>query len=74
MILTEKILNSGMSRNGSWNKKQLTLFGLVYNSHNTPEMGWKQEIIGHNFDDTIIQRFLALKDNHLKSDNQLNFF
>ncbi len=67
MILTQDILEQGISRNGGWNNKQIRLFGIS-RENNT---GWKLKILGLDFPKSIIDRFLALKDRHLSPEELL---
>ena len=61
MRLTEEILESGISRNGSWSNKQLKLFGVKVPLRS----GWKDRIVGRFFPESTINKFLELKDAHL---------
>ena len=62
MILTNEIFEKGTSRNGAWSGKQLALFGIII----TNNKGWKKTIIGHDWPKETINRFISLKDKHLK--------
>lgn len=64
MKLTEEIFNQGKSSNGSWNLKQLQIFGEA--PGNQLKFGWKKRIIGKDFPESFIKEFLLLKDKHLK--------
>lgn len=68
MLLTETLLNEGKSDNGAWSKAQLECLGLSY----PLVSGWKDRIIGSEFDEEKIGEFLSLKNAHLKvlSDKQ----
>lgn len=68
MLLTETLLNEGKSDNGAWSKAQLECLGLSY----PLVSGWKERIIGSEFDEEKIGEFLSLKNAHLKvlSDKQ----
>lgn len=62
MILTKEILEQGKSSRGSWNGKQLAIFGLSYNKL---QKGWKKRIIGRDYSEDKIKRFLELRNTHL---------
>lgn len=66
MIVTDEILESGKSKNGGWNKKQLLIFGIqsFYSR-------WKKDLIGKEVADEKIALFLKLKDSHLPKDISL---
>ena len=59
-ILSEEILERGLSRNGGYSLEQLKLLG-IYEFHK----GWKKSIIGKPFKLEILNNFIALKDCHL---------
>ncbi len=61
VAITQKVLDAGRSRNGSWSAAQLRWFGLYY-----PLIrGWQQRLIGQRFSQEIVDGFLRLKDAHL---------
>lgn len=61
MILTDEILNKGKSSNNGWNLLQLECFGCV-----PLRKGWRERIIGKDFPESKINKFLELKDVHFK--------
>lgn len=61
MILTFDILEQGKSSNGGWSAAQLRLFGLKY----PLKHGWKRQIVGKDFPDANIEKFLDLRDQHI---------
>lgn len=61
MILTEAILNKGKSSNNGWNLQQLECFGCV-----PLRTGWRRRIIGQDFPEETINKFLQLRNVHLK--------
>jgi hypothetical protein len=63
MILTKKILNKGRSSKGGFSKKQVELLGLDFNDL---WKGWQAQIIGENYHEATIKKFIALKDSHVK--------
>jgi len=62
MIITQQILNNGLSDNGAFNGAQLRELGID-TRYNT---GWKKSLLGREYPDYVIERFLALKNVHLK--------
>lgn len=60
MILTNEILKQGKSDNGGWSLNQLRCFGI-----SKFQKGWQRKVIGRNFSNKTITRFLALKNVHL---------
>ncbi|KKN73452.1 hypothetical protein LCGC14_0400270 [marine sediment metagenome] len=65
MIVTESILEQGLSENGAWNKKQLLALGVKTEKKFKLEKGWKRELIGSEVTEQQVQRFLRLKNVHL---------
>lgn len=61
--MTKEIFERALSSRGSLSSKQLRLIGLKFK--NLPA-GWKDSVIGKEFDDDVIKEFLELKDAHLK--------
>lgn len=62
MIVTEEILESGKSINGSWGKAQLKCFGF-----DGLQKGWKDLIIGKEIPDENVEQFIKLKNAHVSS-------
>lgn len=63
MRLTEEIIEAGKSWRGGWSKRQLRLFGI----NKFPLVsGWKKMIVGMEVDKKKIDKFLYLKDKHLR--------
>lgn len=60
MLITNDIINAGMSRNGGWSLKQIQTLGA-----RRFHIGWKYDLIGKDVEKEKIDRFLALKDIHL---------
>ena len=60
MIITDTIINRGMSRRGGWSMKQVKLLGVTQF-----KKGWKHQILGLDVPNNIIEEFLFLKDGHL---------
>lgn len=68
MIVTESILLRGMSVNGSWSLAQLAALGV----NTKRNKGWKQRLIGTDVPEADVERFLSLRDNHLKRRTKYN--
>ena len=63
MILTNEILEQGKSINGGWSGKQWRLLGIT---NHYKIKGWKNRIIGKHFSEETINKFIDLKDKHIK--------
>ncbi len=61
MLITDKIIDQGMSINGGWNLKQMNALGMKEWVH-----GWRKRVVGLDWPDERIQLFLSLKDAHVK--------
>lgn len=69
-ILTNEIFEQGRSKNGGFSKEQLSLFNVPY----PLVRGWQRRIIGMEFTDYSIKRFIELKDSHIdKHNNNMPF-
>ena len=62
--LTAELLLKGSSRNGGWSREQLEILGV----HWPLKKGWKDRIVGDDYAQEVIDRFLAMKDRHLKQE------
>ncbi len=62
VVITKEILDKGCSVNGGYSRKQLELFGI----QGFPP-GWKKTLIGKVVSVEVVNQFIALKDQHLKS-------
>jgi len=71
MILTNSILNQGKSKNGAWNKKQLLLLRVEIDESFNLRKGWKARILGNNYPESTIKRFIELKNTHLEETGEL---
>lgn len=60
IVLTNKLIEAGCSRNGGWSSRQLALFGI----DGFPK-GWKRKLVGQRFPSNIVDQFIRLKDKHL---------
>jgi 5-methylcytosine-specific restriction protein A len=65
MIITKEIMQAGKSSNNGWNLKQLAALGEPNQSG-----GWYRRLIGKEVSQEQIDRFLELKDYHLR--NRMN--
>lgn len=63
MKMTYEILEKGKSKYGAWSGAQLSLFGLKVSK--LPK-GWQRRLVGNEYPDHIIERFLELKNAHLE--------
>jgi len=66
MELTMEILNKGRSDNGSWSWPQLKCFGLYMNDN----PGWLERGLGTEITQEQVDKFMKLKNKHLKKNNQ----
>jgi len=78
MRVTQDILEAGISKNGAWNRDQLEAI-LPANEFTGPgtwsiRKGWKQRLIGSEVPKYKIDKFLELKDKHLKLDKTGSLF
>lgn len=69
IIMTKELFEAGMSRRGGYNAKQLKCLGVKTIRFNK---GWKRSLIGKRFPAEVVDRFLKLKDAHLKPDPLLD--
>lgn len=63
--LSKELLMKGRSVNGGWSKAQTDLLGVEW----PLPLGWQSDVIGRKYDLADLEKFLALKDAHLKSPN-----
>jgi hypothetical protein len=66
MIMTDKLLLDGMSSNGGWSDKQITLLGVWKTK------GWRSRLLGSEVSEDRYQKFLNLKSEHLKNKKSYN--
>jgi hypothetical protein len=62
MILTREILDLGKSDRGGWSSKQMV---ALDNANYKQNKGWKNQIVGKDYDPAAIELFLSLKNHHL---------
>lgn len=63
IVVTEQLMNRGMSRNGGWSAKQLITLGV---KDYLKEPGWRKRLIGTLITEQQKNEFLNLKDKHLQ--------
>jgi len=66
MIITDQMIEEGMSDNGSWSFKQIMLLG--FGRHK----GWRRRAIGKEILTERYTEFLVLKNAHLKNKKKYN--
>lgn len=57
MVMTDEMLNQGMSENGGWNLDQLFALGLGWR----PQKGWRKRLIGTEIPEDKFALFLSLR-------------
>lgn len=72
MILTEKIFELGKSDRGGFNSAQMLVFGLA--KEELKVKGWKRKIIGKDFPKETIDKFIKLRNVHIKNRLQEKMF
>ena len=76
VIVTNSLLEQGISCNGSWSRKQLEALGVPIGRGFKLWKGWKDRLIGSKITEQQKNDFLALKNKHIKhinDDPQLDF-
>ncbi len=66
VTVTNSLLEQGISVNGSWSKKQLLALGVPIRRGFKLVKGWKDRLIGSEITEQQKNKFLDLKDKHLK--------
>ena len=61
IILTKALIDEGISYNGGFNYEQIHLLGA-----NQKQKGWKRKLVGRSVSVEIYEKFLSLKNSHLK--------
>ena len=64
MVITKELLDKGKSSRGAWSNKQVKLLGEpngMIDNH-----GWQRRVLGRYISDVDAERFVLLKDAHLK--------
>lgn len=70
MKLTQQILNEGMSNNGGWSNNQWRALGVV--SPHRQSKGWLKDLLGTDISQDKINRFVELRNEHLKKRKKNN--
>ena len=70
MKITNELLLQGMSVNGSWSVGQMAALSIQVKG----KKGWKRDCIGKEISQEQIDRFLSLRDHHLKKKSKLNTY
>jgi hypothetical protein len=65
--LSKSLFDKGKSKNGSWSKAQFEVLGVAY----PLQSGWYDGLIGREYEIDLLERFLALKDKHIKDGSHL---
>lgn len=63
--ITSKLLMLGISCKGGWSMKQLSLLGIT-----KLYKGWKKQLVGTKFPQSVINQFIELKDKHINLDRE----
>ena len=64
-IITNKLIESGKSINGGWSREQLKLLGISW----PPPIGWKESVISKSILKIDADKYISLKDKHIKKRN-----
>ncbi len=67
VTITETLLKQGKSRNGGWSIKQLRELGVSTGKRGQLPKKWKRKLICKSVYNEQAERFISLKDKHLKS-------
>jgi hypothetical protein len=70
IVMTKELLEKGRSRQGGFNGPQINCLGINLFKNR----GWPRRIIGQEFPEEKIKKFLALKDAHLPPVLTVNLF
>lgn len=57
MILTEELIEKGISPKGGFNKKQLSILGIDW----PPQKGWKSALVGQTITEEQYNHFIAAR-------------
>jgi len=70
IILTDHIIEKAKSSSGGWSRQQLKLIGVSTGEEIgifKPAKNWQQTVIGKEYPNDVIQKFVQLKDQHLST-------
>ncbi len=68
IIITNEIIQEGKSRNGGWNKMQISALG-----EDQKNKGWLKRLIGKEVEENCVEKFMELKDLHFKNHPDKNY-
>ncbi len=66
ITVTTELLEQGISKNGAWSAKQLRALNVPIGKRFKLWKGWKDRLIGSEITEQQKNKFLDLKDKHLK--------
>ena len=69
VTVTKELLEQGISRNGAWSATQLRALNVPIGRRFKLIKGWKDRLIGSEITEQQKNRFLDLKDKHIKNIN-----
>lgn len=69
MIFTIETFKKGVSRNGGISNEQIRALGVKFKKGKLPHK-WKQRIIGTPIPEYMIEKYISLKDAHLKENKK----
>ena len=70
IILTDHIIEKAKSSSGGWSRQQLKLIGVSTGEESgifKIDKYWKQTVIGKEYPNDVIQKFVELKDQHIST-------
>ncbi len=67
VVVTAELMTAGSSVSGLWNRKQLELLGVPW----PLEKGWRLLVLGNKITQEAADRFIALKNSHIRNPQQL---
>jgi len=73
MLITKEFIESGMSRNGAWNKAQMDALGVKYEFPFHLPHKWKRKLVGKEISDSQAKKFIDLIDAHLSYEPKTDY-
>lgn len=70
IIMTDHIIEKAKSSAGGWSRQQLDIIGVKTTDENGRfkiPTGWKLTVIGKEYPNDVIQKFVELKDQHIST-------
>lgn len=64
--ITQEFIDSGKSHAGGWSREQLRILGVSW----PPEAGWRERIEGTEILTLEAEKFIEIRNNHLKGRNK----